>query len=325
VALRVATAALSLLQQAPGGSYSQVVAVTAKASNTPGSSSSSSKPVSAVSLLPPSAEDRAVLLSYALKVMLYQRPSSGNKAPPTPLGLAIAAAAAAAAASNAPAAAAAAAVPPPAGLSVADVALLEEKGVPSQEALVRLKLGLLALLAGAAAGMPGNASAAAASAAGATASSKAGAPGAPALGVPGNASSAAAAAGATASSKGGAAAGGSGAADGGAAAAMEVDAQQGEGAEAVAPAAVYLSSEELLLVLLAASCDPYEAVARWVRSTMHVRTQIGSSAQKVCYSTLVESRAAVRWLCSQLQFDIARGSIKRAAHTVLQVPLVFMA
>ncbi|KAF6252865.1 proteasome stabiliser ECM29 [Scenedesmus sp. NREL 46B-D3] len=235
VALRVATAALSHLQQAPGGSYSQVVAVTSTTSSSAsssGSSSSSSRAVSAVSLLPTSPEDRALLLSHALKVMLYQRPSSGNMAPPTPLGLANAAAA-----NNAPAAALAAAPPPP-GLSSADVALLEEKGVPSQEQLVKLKLGLLGLLGGAAAGMPGNASAAAAGAAGSSRASP--------------------------SSKAGASAGSSGAGAGSAAASMDVDTQQGQAAAvaaAGAPAA-YLSSEELLLVLLAASCDPYEAVAR---------------------------------------------------------------
>jgi hypothetical protein len=263
VALRVATAALSMLQQAPGGSYSQVIAKTIS------SSSSSSKPVRAVSLLPPAAEDRAMLLSHALKVMLYQRPSSGSRAPPTPLGLANAAAAAAG--SNAPAsAAAAAAVPPPAGLSTADVALLEEKGVSSQDQLVALKLGLLALLGGAAAGMPGNAPAVNAAAAAAAAA------GATAAGVPSNApavSAASAAAAGVAVGNGsgtgsGAAAGSSngGASGGGDGAAMDVDSQAGEGAAATAaagvPSAGYLSSEELLLVLLAASCDPYEAVAR---------------------------------------------------------------
>ncbi|WIA23753.1 hypothetical protein OEZ85_000431 [Tetradesmus obliquus] len=69
-------------------------------SSSSSSSSSSSKPVAAVSLLPPAPEDRAVLRRHALKLMLYQRPSSGSRAAPPPLGLANAAAAAAAAAGN---------------------------------------------------------------------------------------------------------------------------------------------------------------------------------------------------------------------------------
>lgn len=213
VALRAVTAALSLLQPAPGGSYSQVVAA------------GSSTPINAVSLLPPAAADRAVLLSHALKLMLYQRPSSGSRAPATPLGLASAAAGLAAAA--APAA------PPPAGLSAADVAALEEKGVPSQDVLIKQKLGLMAVLAGAAAGMPGNAAA-----------------------KPGSHASASAP---TPAPLGGSSTGN---------AEMEVDGQQPQpkGAAQAAsapPGDVCLSAEELLLVLLAASCDPYEAVARW--------------------------------------------------------------
>uniref|UniRef100_A0A383W1Y8 Proteasome component Ecm29 N-terminal domain-containing protein n=1 Tax=Tetradesmus obliquus TaxID=3088 RepID=A0A383W1Y8_TETOB len=284
VALRVATAALSLLQQAPGGNYSQVIAVTDKSSR---SSSSSSKPVAAVSLLPPAPEDRAVLLRHALKLMLYQRPSSGSRAAPTPLGLANAAAAAAATGAPAAAQAAAAAAPPPPGLSAADVLLLEEKGVPSQEQLVALKLGLLALLGGAAAGMPGNTAAAAATAANAAGS-------------------------------GGAAAGGkAGVSEGGAGAAMDVDSNAGGATAATATAAaaaaaaapVYLSSEELLLVLLAASCDPYEAVAR--RGADLLQKLVNPDAAKPAVD--LESVALVGGLTALLLGDQDPGAPQPAA------------
>lgn len=87
VALRVITQALSALQPAAGGSYSQVTV--------PGSTA----PVKAVQLLPSDPADRQMFLTHALKLLLYQRPSSGGKGlVNTPLGLANAAAAAAGAA-----------------------------------------------------------------------------------------------------------------------------------------------------------------------------------------------------------------------------------
>eukprot|EP00878_Enallax_costatus_P020969 GHUV01022185.1.p1 GENE.GHUV01022185.1~~GHUV01022185.1.p1 ORF type:complete len:557 (+),score=262.61 GHUV01022185.1:128-1798(+) len=223
VALRVVTAALALLKPAPAGSYSEVVAAAPAATAAGSSSSTVSTPINAPSLLPAAAADRQLLLDHALKVLLYQRPSSGNRAPATPLGLANAAAV-----GGAPAAPAA---PPPPGLSSADVAALEEKGVPAQDSLIQLKLGLLCLLGAAAAGVPGNAAAAAKAA-----------------------SSAPAAVAVTRSEPGDNTA---------AAGSMEVDQQQPAAAgNSKALSGVFLTSEELLLPLLAASCDPYEAVAR---------------------------------------------------------------
>lgn len=225
VALRVVTQALSSLQPAPGGSYSQVTV--------PGCSS----PVNAVNLIPVDPVDRQLFLRHALKLLLYQRPSSGGRALiQTPLGLANAATAAMPAAAAAAAATADALRAQP-GLSGADVAALEEKGVPHQEVLIKQKLGLLSLLAAAAAGMPGNAVAAAEAAAAAAATA-------------GGSNAPAAAADATEGMD----------VDQPAAAAAARDGTNGSSSST----GVFLTSEELLLPLLAASCDPYEAVARSV-------------------------------------------------------------
>jgi hypothetical protein len=237
VALRVASTALSQLQAAAGGTYGQV--------KVPGSSSF----LDALSLLPAAPVDRQLLLGQALKLMLYQRPSSATRpVVATPLGLASAAAAAAADPAAASAAAAAAG-PPPAGLSAADVKMIQEKGVPTQEQLSKQKLGMLCLLAAAAAAMPGNAAAAAG---GSSSSSVPLAHAAAAQDTMGTAveqqqqqqqrqqsgtAVAAAAADCTASGS-------------------------SSGSSANGRASGYLTSEELLLPLLAASCDPYEAVSR---------------------------------------------------------------
>ena len=195
-------------------------------------------------VLPTESTDRQLFLSHCLKLLLYQRPSSGGRVQlQTSLGLANAAAAPAAAAAAAATAAAADALRAQPGLSGADVAALEEKGVPEQEQLIKQKLGVLSVLAAAAAGMPGNAVAAAAAAA-ATAAAAAGS----------NDGSNAAAAAAAAAASG----------DEG----MDVDQPAAAAAGAngdsssSSSTAQFLTSEELLLPLLAASCDPYEAVSR---------------------------------------------------------------
>ena len=154
-------------------------------------------------------------------------------------------------------AAAAAAAPPPPGLSPADVALLQEKGVPSQDVLQRQKLGLLHLLAAAADKNTKQTPTAASGGGGG---------------------------GSTATTTTAAAGGGGGGGD-----AMEIDETKGKvqekeqeeeggrvgvGGNAGAVAAAgggdgdgggggaVFSPEELLLPLLVASCDPFEAVAR---------------------------------------------------------------
>jgi hypothetical protein len=255
VVLRVVMTALSQLQPAPGGTYSQVTVPSPRSSAGQGTGSGGSKPgvrvvISGPSLLPASAADRQAFLGHALKLLLYQRPSrtGGRATQHTPLGLAAAAAAAAtggagdvgALTAAAGLAGAGAAPPPPPGLSAADVALLEETGVPEQDALIKQKLGVLCLLAATAAGMPGNAApAAAASGAGAAAGSRAAA--------------------------GDSAAPTAAAAQDAGADEMDVDDQQQQQQQTQTQARkqeVWLSSEELLLPLLAAACDPYEAVAR---------------------------------------------------------------
>ncbi len=136
------------------------------------------------------------------------------------------------------AAAPAAPPPPPAGLSAADVKLLEEKGAPAPDALAKQKLGLLNFLHAAATPAP------ATSGPGALPGllSRPSATAAPTAAAPTEKPDDAAAA------EGG---GGEGAGD-----AMEME------AAAVAAVPVALTPAQLLLPLLAASCDANEAVAR---------------------------------------------------------------
>jgi hypothetical protein len=133
-------------------------------------------------------------------------------------------------------------VPPPPGLSSADVAELFQAGVPDQEALLALKLGLLGLLGAAALTPAPLPSEAAEAGAGAVTSNAAAAAGGDAMDTDEAPQQPAAAVAAASSGMPAAAAGGS---SGGS-----------------KRPAMLLSPEVVLPHLLVAACDPYEAVAR---------------------------------------------------------------